>query len=289
MTSPVTDAPQPGGRSAHRRSAPAAAGVPCRPGSRRLGRRAARSTTSAAGCRCRPPRPGACSRSITCSPRAEAERRGARLRRHRLPATRRRARCAGISKRVWARRCIGEAIRPRPTSCGGIDGRTMHTSGASSAPIGLAAFAVPWPMRCRVGGAGDARRTSRRSIRVAPVRERGALGSGLGQLTRPHPCCASVTGTGPARLLARIGKTDPTSLESYRAHGGYQALARAIELGPERVIARSDRLEAAGPWRRRVSDRPQMGHGPAPASHAALRGLQRGRERARHVQGSRAA
>ena len=30
---------------------------------------------------------------------------------------------------------------------------------------------------------------------------------------------------------------DPTSLEAYRASGGYQALARALELGPERVIA----------------------------------------------------
>jgi len=39
------------------------------------------------------------------------------------------------------------------------------------------------------------------------------------------------------QLLARIGRVDPTSLESYRAAGGYAALARAIELGPEAVIA----------------------------------------------------
>lgn len=37
------------------------------------------------------------------------------------------------------------------------------------------------------------------------------------------------------RLLARVGVVDPTSLESYRAHGGYAALARAIELGPAAV------------------------------------------------------
>jgi NADH-quinone oxidoreductase subunit F len=41
---------------------------------------------------------------------------------------------------------------------------------------------------------------------------------------------------GRARLLARVGQADPTSLASYRAHGGYRALARAIEMGPERVI-----------------------------------------------------
>ena len=39
------------------------------------------------------------------------------------------------------------------------------------------------------------------------------------------------------RLLARVGRGDPASLESYREAGGYAALARALELGPEAVIA----------------------------------------------------
>jgi NADH-quinone oxidoreductase subunit F len=39
------------------------------------------------------------------------------------------------------------------------------------------------------------------------------------------------------RLLRRIGRVDPESLDAYRAHGGYDALARAFELGPEGVIA----------------------------------------------------
>ena len=38
------------------------------------------------------------------------------------------------------------------------------------------------------------------------------------------------------RLLGRVGLVDPTSLQSYREHGGYQALARAIELGPDAVF-----------------------------------------------------
>jgi len=38
-------------------------------------------------------------------------------------------------------------------------------------------------------------------------------------------------------LLARIGVVDPTSLDAYRAAGGYRALARAIEMGPAAVIA----------------------------------------------------
>jgi NADH-quinone oxidoreductase subunit F len=38
------------------------------------------------------------------------------------------------------------------------------------------------------------------------------------------------------RLLRRVGAVDPDSLDDYRAHGGYLALRRAFELGPERVI-----------------------------------------------------
>lgn len=43
-------------------------------------------------------------------------------------------------------------------------------------------------------------------------------------------------GDASLRLLARVGTTDPTSLDAYRAAGGYQALRRALELGPEGVI-----------------------------------------------------
>ncbi|CAN5647712.1 hypothetical protein BH20CHL7_BH20CHL7_05640 [soil metagenome] len=38
-------------------------------------------------------------------------------------------------------------------------------------------------------------------------------------------------------MLRRIGVSDPTSLDDYRAHGGYTALAKALEIGAEAVIA----------------------------------------------------
>jgi NADH-quinone oxidoreductase subunit F len=38
------------------------------------------------------------------------------------------------------------------------------------------------------------------------------------------------------RLLRRIGRVAPTSLDAYRAAGGYEALRRAIELGPSAII-----------------------------------------------------
>jgi NADH-quinone oxidoreductase subunit F len=39
------------------------------------------------------------------------------------------------------------------------------------------------------------------------------------------------------RLLRRAGEVDPSSLDDYRAHGGYAALRRAVGLGSEGVIA----------------------------------------------------
>ena len=41
---------------------------------------------------------------------------------------------------------------------------------------------------------------------------------------------------GQLRLLRRVGHVDPESLDDYRAHGGYAALRRAFELGPEGVV-----------------------------------------------------
>jgi len=43
-------------------------------------------------------------------------------------------------------------------------------------------------------------------------------------------------GQAQLRLLRRIGKVDPSSLDDYRRMGGYEALQRAIELGPEGIV-----------------------------------------------------
>ena len=37
-------------------------------------------------------------------------------------------------------------------------------------------------------------------------------------------------------LLGRVGVVDPTDIDDYRAHGGYAALRRTIEIGPARVL-----------------------------------------------------
>jgi NADH-quinone oxidoreductase subunit F len=52
-----------------------------------------------------------------------------------------------------------------------------------------------------------------------------------------HPASSVPQSGSPSlRLLQRIGRVDPESLEAYRGSGGYSALARAIEIGPAGVI-----------------------------------------------------
>jgi NADH-quinone oxidoreductase subunit F len=58
-----------------------------------------------------------------------------------------------------------------------------------------------------------------------------------GQMPEPPPTAVPWQARQPGlRLLKRVGVADPESIDDYRAHGGYEALRRAYELGPEGVI-----------------------------------------------------
>ncbi|HVS47565.1 MAG TPA: NAD(P)H-dependent oxidoreductase subunit E [Candidatus Dormibacteraeota bacterium] len=75
---------------------------------------------------------------------------------------------------------------------------------------------------------------SHQEVQVAPVTVEVAVevlrgGRWPESVNRPLP-------DRPRKLLRRIGAIDPESIDSYREHGGYVALRRAIELGPEGVI-----------------------------------------------------
>jgi NADH-quinone oxidoreductase subunit F len=50
------------------------------------------------------------------------------------------------------------------------------------------------------------------------------------------PAAVPQAGSEELRLLRRVGRVAPTSLDDYRAQGGYAALRRALELGPDGVI-----------------------------------------------------
>jgi NADH-quinone oxidoreductase subunit F len=75
-------------------------------------------------------------------------------------------------------------------------------------------------------------------VPVAPATAETVLGDfadpprpvgGTRSIVRPNP------DPGPS-IVRRFGRANPHSLDDYRAHGGYEALRAALELGPEGVI-----------------------------------------------------
>ena len=71
----------------------------------------------------------------------------------------------------------------------------------------------------------------------APVSADAVLDLLAGGAPGPSPSAALPQAGDPAlRLLRRVGSVDPRSLDDYRAQGGYAALRRAFELGPEGVL-----------------------------------------------------
>jgi len=70
---------------------------------------------------------------------------------------------------------------------------------------------------------------------VAPAEPDGIVALAHGDRSLIHPPGLAPR-NGEERLLRRVGLVDPASLHDYRAHDGYAALARAIELGPDEVI-----------------------------------------------------
>jgi NADH-quinone oxidoreductase subunit F len=84
---------------------------------------------------------------------------------------------------------------------------------------------------------------------VSIDRLRAAMGGALGIARVPRPRLPQA-GDPSLRLLRRVDVVDPTSLDAYRAHGGYEALRIALEIGPEGVV-------------REVNDSKLMGRGGA--------------------------
>ena len=72
---------------------------------------------------------------------------------------------------------------------------------------------------------------------AAPTAAADVLGLLAGGEPPPAPrATVPQEGDEGLRLLRRVGRAEPTSLDEYRAHGGYAALRRALELGPEGII-----------------------------------------------------
>ena len=74
-------------------------------------------------------------------------------------------------------------------------------------------------------------RAGRADLTIAPATATDLVSALDGAEVTDH-----LTFVQPHSLLSRIGTVDPASLEGYRALGGYEALARAFDLGPAGVV-----------------------------------------------------
>ena len=72
---------------------------------------------------------------------------------------------------------------------------------------------------------------------AAPVDAAGIIGRLEGETVARPLLPIPQAGDVRLRLMRRIGVVDPGSLDAYRADGGYQALATALTIGPQAVIA----------------------------------------------------
>ncbi|MEU3885599.1 NAD(P)H-dependent oxidoreductase subunit E [Streptomyces sp. NPDC029041] len=122
-----------------------------------------------------------------------------------------------------------------PELCAGIEERLGLGSGVSverSPCLGLCERA-PAALAIK---AGDPVRTAV----AAPATVHDAVLAASSPDSAPEEPAAALavpqTGQEGLMLLHRVGVVDPSSLDDYRAHGGYTALRRAFELGPAGVI-----------------------------------------------------
>jgi NADH-quinone oxidoreductase subunit F len=131
----------------------------------------------------------------------------------------------------------------RPARDGMVTWKRSNCLGlCERAPAALITAAGDRPVRRSLGSADAAGVRAALEGTSGPASERETP-----QPARPMPQPAPLTSTDllrsvaqagqpGLRLLSRVGVVDPTSLDDYRAHGGYRALPRALGLGPGAVI-----------------------------------------------------
>ena len=88
-------------------------------------------------------------------------------------------------------------------------------------------------------------------------------------------------------VLENAGHIDPEKIDDYIARDGYKALLTALtEMTPNGVDPPHHRERPARTRRRRLSHRPEVGHGGQGRRRREVRGLQRRRGRPRRIHGS---
>jgi NADH-quinone oxidoreductase subunit F len=114
------------------------------------------------------------------------------------------------------------------TSAGAVWHRSPCLGLCDQAPAALMISAGIMPRKVALP------QVSRETLRLVLT---GEANGGLIPPAMPAPPHQSLNGGGQhLRLLARVGRVDPSSLDDYRASNGFLGLRRAFEMGPDRVI-----------------------------------------------------
>ncbi|WP_405564276.1 NAD(P)H-dependent oxidoreductase subunit E [Streptomyces sp. NBC_01180] len=139
---------------------------------------------------------------------------------------------AGIEERLGTAGAATGGVSWQPSPCLGLCER------APAALVLRAGEPAPPPGADRPPAEGsDLRR--RASAVVAPATAESVARAAAAPGAAAGPSAAMAVpqaGQDGLILLRRVGVVDPSSLDDYRAHGGYSALRRAFELGPSGVI-----------------------------------------------------
>jgi NADH-quinone oxidoreductase subunit F len=102
-----------------------------------------------------------------------------------------------------------------------IQAAGANRSDRAIAPVGAEAIAAALRQEA------PARTAARETVAAKASAQRGGSPSAPQTLDARHA---------DLRLLRRVGRVDPESLDDYRAHGGYRALRRALDAGPEKIL-----------------------------------------------------
>jgi NADH-quinone oxidoreductase subunit F len=138
------------------------------------------------------------------------------------------------------------ATEPRPAAVAHVcDDIACRLNGAEDlcldleARLGASVHRSPCLGQCDRGSAALVTRAGQTAERfvIAPVTGDDVVEAVSGTKVSAYAADGRFGEMHAGTILRRIGRADPASLDSYRKHGGYDALMKAIEIGAAAVIA----------------------------------------------------
>ena len=146
--------------------------------------------------------------------------------------------CDDLACRIVGGLQVCEALEARLGPPGAADGAVTW---APSPCLGMCERAPAALVQASGPAGGDVAYGHVGSHQVEHLVTRTSAGTEFARPNDPAARSAPQTWDAPGReglrLLRRVGVVDPSSIDDYRAHGGYEALRRSLTIGPDATIA----------------------------------------------------